>query len=327
MKNIAILMGGYSSECEISLRSGAVVTEALDKSLFNCYPISILEEGWFYTSDNGERHHIDKNDFSINPDGEKIIFDCCYNTIHGTPGEDGKLQAYLELLGIPQTSCNSYESAITFNKRDCIAVLKPWDIKTGDHIYINKNDEVDIDKIVDRVGLPCFVKANRSGSSYGVSKVYSEEEMQDALDFAFQVDHQIIIESFLEGKEVSVAVYQIGDEIKSFPPTEIVTENDFFDYEAKYEGKSKEITPARISERELKKLQEISKKVYQVLELKGIARADFIYHRGRPHFIEMNTNPGMSKESIVPQQITAAGFSLTEILTEVIEDCIKRNKS
>ncbi|MGB5982171.1 MAG: D-alanine--D-alanine ligase [Nonlabens sp.] len=324
MKNIAVLMGGYSSECEISLRSGAVVTNALDKSLYRCYPISILENGWFYTDNDGNKYIIDKNDFSINVGGEKVTFDCCYNTIHGTPGEDGKIQAYLELLGIPQTSCGSYESAITFNKRDCLAVLQPWEITTGEHIYLNEHDDIDLDKIIARVGLPFFVKANRSGSSYGVSKVYSKEEMPAALDFAFKVDHQVIVESYLEGMEVSVAVYRSHGEIKSFPPTEIVTDNDFFDYEAKYEGKSTEITPARISEDELKELQQISIKIYRVLQLDGIARADFIYHKGIPHFIEMNTNPGMSKESIVPQQITASGSSLTKILTEVIEDAINR---
>lgn len=324
MKNIAVLMGGYSSECEISLRSGAVVTDALDKSMYNCYPISILEEGWFYRDFKGRKFEIDKNDFSITIDEEKFTFDCCYNTIHGTPGEDGKIQAYLELLHIPHTSCGSYESAITFNKRDCLAVLQPWEITTGEHIYLNEHDDIDLDKIIQRVGLPCFVKANRSGSSYGVSKVYTREEMPAALDFAFEVDHQVIVESFLEGMEVSVAVYRSQGTITSFPPTEIVTENDFFDYEAKYEGKSREITPARISEQELKELQEISIKIYKVLQLDGIARADFIYHKGTPHFIEMNTNPGMSEESIVPQQIAASGASLTQILTEVIEDAINR---
>ena len=229
MKNIAVLMGGYSSEWEISLRSGAVVAAALDKSIYRVFPISILKEGWFYQSEDGKVYDVDKNDFSLRLNNEHVHFHCCYNTIHGTPGEDGKIQAYLELLNIPQTSCGYYESAITFNKRDCLAVLQPWEIQTGEHIYINQSDDVDLDKIVNRVGLPCFVKANRSGSSYGVSKVYKKEDMQAALDFAFEVDHQVIIESFLEGMEVSVAVYEVGNEIYSFPPTEIVTENDFFD--------------------------------------------------------------------------------------------------
>lgn len=326
MKNIAVLMGGYSGECEISMRSGQVITDHLDRNLYRVFPIAILENGWNYTDSSGQSFSINRNDFSLELIDEKIIFDCCYNTIHGTPGEDGKLQAYLELLNIPQTSCDSYQSAITFNKRDCIAILKPWDIVTGRHVYINKDSHIDLDRIISKVGLPCFVKANRSGSSYGVSKVYEKENMHQALEVAFNVDDEIIIESFLDGMEVSVGVYQIDDEIISLPATEIVTENDFFDYDAKYQGAAEEITPARLNKKERMELRELSKNIYKVLKLKGIARADFIYHDGVPHFIEMNTNPGMSKESIVPKQIESAGLSLTTVLTDVIENTLKHFK-
>jgi D-alanine-D-alanine ligase len=327
MKNIAVLMGGYSHEWKISLKSGAVIAQNLDSHLYKIYPVAILTEGWYYKNAASTRYDIDKNDFSLSIDGEKITFDCCYNTVHGTPGEDGKLQALLELLNIPQTSCDSYQSALTFNKRDCIAVLKPWNITTGTHMYINQGDTIDEEIIARNIGLPCFVKANRSGSSFGVSKVYKVEEMNAALETAFEVDDEIIIESFLDGVEVSVGAYQIGDEIKVLLPTEIVSENDFFDYEAKYQGKSKEITPARIKDENTEAVQQTTRRIYQVLKLKGLARADFIFHDGVPHFIEINTNPGMSEESIVPQQLTASGLILKNVLTEIIENTIKYHTS
>ncbi|WP_438968485.1 D-alanine--D-alanine ligase [Nonlabens sp.] len=327
MKNIAVLMGGYSHEWEISLKSGEVISQNLDTSLYNVYPIHILKDGWYYIDGMDSRHEINKNNFSLNINDHEILFDCCYNTIHGTPGEDGKIQAYLELLEIPQTSCDSYQSAITFNKRDCIAVLKPWNITTGRHLYINQGDVIDAEMIARNIGLPCFVKANRSGSSFGVSKVYKVKEMDAALDAAFEVDEEIIIESFLNGVEVSVGAYQIDDKINVLLPTEIVSENDFFDYEAKYEGKSQEITPARITPENMLAVQETTRRIYQVLKLKGLARADFIFHKGIPHFIEVNTNPGMSKESIIPQQIKASGASLQNVLTYIIENTIKHHTS
>lgn len=327
MKNIAVLMGGYSHEWEISLKSGEVISQHLDPTLYNVYPIHILKDGWYYLDELEIRHEINKNGFSLTINGSEIAFDCFYNTIHGTPGEDGKIQAFLELLDLPQTSCDSYQSAITFNKRDCIAVLKPWNITTGKHLYINQGDVIDAEMIARNIGLPCFVKANRSGSSFGVSKVYQVKEMNAALDAAFEVDEEIIIESFLDGVEVSVGAYQIDDKIHVLLPTEIVSENDFFDYEAKYEGKSQEITPARISAENTLAVQETTRRIYQVLKLKGLARADFIFHKGIPHFIEVNTNPGMSKESIIPQQIKASGAFLRNVLTEIIENTIKYHTS
>lgn len=324
MRNIAVIMGGYSSEKDISIKSGQVIMEHLDTSLFKGYPIVIDKNRWFF-KDQSREFDIDKNDFSITIENEKVIFDTVYNTIHGTPGEDGIFQAYLQLLGIPQTSCDYYQSAITFNKRDCIAVLKPWSIHTGRHMYLNEGEVVNYDHIVDTVGLPCFVKANRSGSSFGVSKVYEVSAFAKALQTAFAVDDEIIIESFLDGMEVSVGIYKTGNFIHALPPTEIVSENDFFDYEAKYLGKSQEITPARLSESATLAVQELSKRIYSILKLKGIARADFIFHNGTPHFIEINTNPGMSQESIIPQQIKAGGKNLQTVLTDIIEDTIKNH--
>lgn len=325
MKNIAVLMGGYSSEWQISLKSGNVISKNLDRSRYNVYEIIILDDGWYYKDTTGTRYDIDKNDFSILVDQIHITFDCIYNTIHGTPGEDGIIQSYLELLHIPQTSCDSYQSAITFNKRDCIAILKPWGITTGKHIYLNKGAPYNATDVANRLGLPYFVKANRSGSSFGVSKVYKLADLDEALLKAFDVDTEAIIESFLDGTEVSVGVYKIDDDIIALPPTEIVSENDFFDYEAKYQGKSQEITPARISAEATIAVQEQTKRIYEVLKCKGIARADFIFHDGTPHFIEINTNPGMSEESIIPQQIKAHGKTLQEVFTAVIENTIKHH--
>jgi D-alanine-D-alanine ligase len=190
MKNIAVLMGGYSHEWEISMKSGAVIAQNLDSDLYNIYTVAILKEGWYYKDAAGERYEINKNDFSLSIDGEKVNFDCCYNTIHGTPGEDGIIQAMLELLNIPQTSCDYYQSAITFNKRDCIAILKPWNITTGRHMYLNQGDSIDAEIIARNIGLPCFVKANRSGSSFGVSKVYKVKDMDAALENAFSIDNE-----------------------------------------------------------------------------------------------------------------------------------------
>ena len=325
MKNIAVLMAGYSHEWEISMKSGAVIAQNLDSDLYRVYPVAILQDSWHYKDAAGKCHEIDKNDFSLTIKGDKIHFDCCYNTIHGTPGEDGKIQAMLELLNIPQTSCDSYQSAITFNKRDCIAILKPWNITTGNHMYLNQGDQIDAEIIARNIGLPCFVKANRSGSSFGVTKVYKTKDMDAALEIAFKVDDEIIIESFLDGVEVSVGAYQIDNEIKVLLPTEIVSENDFFDYEAKYQGKSQEITPARITDINTRVVQETTRRIYQVLKLKGLARADFIFHNGTPHFIEINTNPGMSEESIIPQQIRASGDTMKNVFTAIIENTIKHH--
>jgi len=327
MKNIAVLMGGYSSEWEISIKSGMVVAANLDRNLFNIYCIHIMPHAWYYENASGDRTTIDKNDFSIMLDGTKICFDCCYNTIHGTPGEDGKLQAYLELLGVPQTSCNSYVSGITFNKRDTISIVRGRNIETAKNMFLNEGDVYDAHEIALHLGLPCFVKANRSGSSFGVTKVYETAQIAAALETAFKEDNEVLIESFLEGTEVSIGVYRLGDEIIVLPATEIVSENDFFDYEAKYLGKSEEITPARITARQYKLLKETTTRIYNYLNCSGIARADFIFHQGRPHFVEINTNPGLSEESIVPKQIRHTGTTLKEVFTQLILDSIKKHSA
>ena len=243
MKNVAIIMGGYSSEYKISLTSGNVVFNNINRAKFNAYRIHVFKEKWVYVDENDTEFPIDKNDFSVVINGTKVNFDVVFNAIHGTPGEDGLMQAYFELLHIPQTSCGYYQAALTFNKRDMLSVLKPYGIKTAESYYLNFGDDINVETILAKVGLPCFVKPNKSGSSFGISKVKTASEFLPAIENAYKEDDEVIIESFLDGTEVSVGVINYKGEIKVLPITEIVSENDFFDYEAKYLGKSKEITP------------------------------------------------------------------------------------
>ena len=321
-KHIAVVMGGYSSEFEISLQSGNVVCESLDSNKYHIYPIHILKDGWNYVDRHGAKHPIDRANFSFTYNSQVIIPDAIFNTVHGTPGEDGYLQAYWELLGIPQTSPGFYQSALSFNKRDCLSVLKNFGVRCAESFYLNRGDEIDSEKIIEKVGLPCFVKPNRAGSSFGISKVNTVDELMPAIDKAYQEDHEVIIERALNGVEVSSGVFVKDGNAIALPVTEIVSENDFFDYEAKYLGKSDEITPARISEAETKAVQAESKRIFELLNMKGVCRSDFIIENGIPYFIEINTTPGLSKESIVPKQARAAGMTLTEFFGILVENAL-----
>jgi D-alanine-D-alanine ligase len=319
MKNIAIIMGGYSSEYEISLKSGEVVYQFLDKTQYNAFRIHIFKDKWVYVDNENNEFPIDRNDFSVTVNGVKTIFAVVFNAIHGTPGEDGLLQAYFELIGLPQTSCDYYQAALTFNKRDLLSVLKPYGIKSATSYYLNKGETINADEIVKKVGLPCFVKPNKSGSSFGISKVKSANELPLAIENAYKEDNEIIIESFLDGTEVSVGVINYQGKVTVLPITEIVSENDFFDYEAKYLGKSQEITPARISAEMTEKVNAVAKRAYEILKMKGFSRSEFILVDGEPYMLEMNTIPGLTTESLIPQQAKAAGISLEDLFTNAIE--------
>lgn len=319
MKNIAIIMGGYSSEYEISLKSGNVVYQNLDKSKYKGFRIHIFNDKWVYVDDQNKEFPIDKNDFSVTLDETKVTFDAVFNAIHGTPGEDGLMQAYFQLINLPQTSCDYYQAALTFNKRDLLSVLKPYGIKSATSYYLNNGDEIKEDEILHKVGLPCFVKPNKSGSSFGITKVRTKEELLIAIVNAYREDNEIIIESFLDGTEVSVGVINYKGNITVLPITEIVSENDFFDYEAKYLGKSQEITPARIPEEVAEKVRTIAKKAYEVLKMTGFSRSEFILVNDEPYMLEMNTIPGLTNESLIPQQAHEAGISLKELFTNAIE--------
>lgn len=316
-------MGGYSSEYEISLKSGNVVYESLDNSKYNLFRIHIFKNKWVYVDADDQEFPIDKNDFSVSLNGNKTNFDCVFNAIHGSPGEDGFMQAYFKLINLRQTSCSMYQAALTFNKRDCLSVLKPYGIKTAESFYLNLGDNVDEDAIIKKVGLPCFVKANKAGSSFGITKVYKKDELQNAVDVAFTEDDEIIIESFLDGIEVSVGVITYQGKIKVLPITEIVTENDFFDYKAKYLGESQEITPARITKIQEDKVNKVAKQVYEILKMTGFSRSEYIFKDGEPHLLEVNTVPGFTRASILPQQAAAVGISLQELFGNAIEEALK----
>jgi len=314
-------MGGFSSEVNISLKSGAVVYKKLNREKYNPFQIHILKEKWVVIVDEFE-YPIDKNDFSVTLGGTKITFDCVFNAIHGAPGENGELLAYFQLLGIKHTSAPFYQMALTFNKRDCLSVVKHYGIPTANSVYLNKGDFVNTDTIIAKVGLPCFIKPNNAGSSFGISKAYSAEEIILGIEKAYKEDSEILIESFLDGREVSVGVIQYKGEIKVLPITEITTENDFFDYEAKYEGKSDEITPAQLPEDVAQRIRTVAKKVYTVLNMSGFSRSEYILVNGEPHFLEMNTVPGLTGESLLPQQANEANIDLSDLFDNAIESVL-----
>ncbi|GGG89194.1 D-alanine--D-alanine ligase [Polaribacter pacificus] len=326
-KNIAIIMGGFSSEAAISIKSGTVVYKHLIGEKYQPYKIHILKDKWVYIDEENNEFPVNKNDFSININANHITFDCVFNAIHGNPGENGIILAYFEMLGIKHTSAPFYQMALTFNKRDTLSVIKTYGISVAKSVYLNKGEKIAPDLILDKVGLPCFVKPNNAGSSYGISKVYTREALIPAIEKAYLEDTEILIESFLSGTEVSVGVIQYHGALKVLPITEIVSENDFFDYEAKYEGKSQEITPARISEKEEIKVKDTAKRVYAILNMSGFTRAEYILVNGEPHFLEINTVPGLTEESILPQQASAAGISLFQLFDNAIEMALAKPSS
>ncbi len=315
-------MGGYSSEVEISLKSGSVVYKYLNKEKYNPYKIHILNDKWVLVDNNNDEYPINKHDFSVKVKDKIIFFDCVFNAIHGIPGENGAILAYFDLIGLKHTSAPFYQMALTSNKRDTLSVVKEYGISTAKSVYLNQGDTINISQIITKVGLPCFVKPNNAGSSFGISKVHTEQELIPALEIAYKEDSEILIESFLDGTEVSIGVIQYKGEVVVLPITEIVSENDFFDYEAKYEGKSQEITPARISKTQEKKVTEIAKRVYNILNMNGFSRSEYIFVNDEPHFLEMNTVPGLTEASILPQQANCAGISLPNLFSNAIESAL-----
>lgn len=320
---VAVVMGGYSGEYEISIGSGRVVCEHLDKDKYEVYPVIISKKGWFYSPEPSVEIPVNKADFSFIDKEKKIVPRVVFNTIHGTPGEDGYLQAYLSLVNIPQTSADFYPAALSFNKRDCLSVLKNFGIHCANSYYLNKDIEYDISIVSRTVGLPCFVKPNRAGSSLGISKVNTLEELAPAIEKAFNTDEEILIETALVGTEVQVGVYSHNGKEIALPTTEIVSHNEFFDYNAKYHGESEEITPARISTKDTERVQQEAIKIHRILNMKGVTRTDFIIQDGVPYFLEMNTTPGLSVESIIPKQAKEAGLSLEQLFDILLQEALK----
>ena len=319
-KNVAVVMGGYSDEYKVSLKSGQLIFDSLNRDLYNVYKVIILKDEWYFLDDRDQKAPINKADFSVNlSSGFDVKFDVCFNIIHGKPGENGELQAYWDTIGQKYTGCDFYQSALTFNKKDTLAVLSKYGIPSAKSIYLRKNEEINEDEIIAELGLPLFVKPNQSGSSLGITKVKEKSELQNAIDFAFAEDDEILIESFLDGMEVSVGVLDYQGETIVLGITEIVSHTEFFDYEAKYEGASEEITPARIDDQTRKRVEEISKKAYNSLGMSGFSRSEFIIMNGIPYMLEMNTNPGFSPASILPQQAKIYGISIMDLCGNEVE--------
>ena len=323
-KKVGVVCGGFSSEFEISILSGKTVFLNLDRDLFEVYLITIRPDVWTAVDDYKTSFKVSKGDFSLISDNHNVKLDVIFNMIHGAPGENGQLSALWELLKIPFSSCDSYNAALTFNKRDCLSVLRSWDVPTAKHFALNHGDPIDLIKIQKVVGLPCFVKANRAGSSYGVYRVNTKSELERAIINAFREDHQLIIESALEGKEVSVGVAEFNNKITVLPITEVISENDFFDYAAKYEGKAQEITPAKIKESSKIEVEKWSRLIYKKLGLKGVVRSEFIFVDDIPHLLEINTVPGMTSKSIIPQQVSAMGIELSDFFSYLLQTALKQ---
>ncbi|AWU43584.1 D-alanine--D-alanine ligase [Blattabacterium sp. (Cryptocercus kyebangensis)] len=328
MKKIAIIMGGYTEESLISLKSGKVVYENLNREEFDPYKIYIFRDKWVLMGEKNNEYSINKHDFTIRlTSNQTLKFDCVFNAIHGTPGEDGILQSYFHLLKIPYTGCHFNQANLTFNKKYCLTLLKEFGINTAVSFFLNRNQPFCEKKIIKKVGLPCFVKPSRSGSSLGISKVYKKEELLPSIEKAFKEDDEIIMESFLKGIEISVGVISFNHEITVLPITEIISKNDFFDFESKYYGGSKEITPARLLPSIENKIQKLAKKICNILNLSGISRSEFILVNGEPFFLEINTIPGLSKKSIFPKQLSIAGISLSDLFKKYIDYSIENSKN
>ena len=319
-KNIAIVAGGDSSELEVSLRSAAGIQSFIDNERYNTYIALIVGDKWEVQINDTERADIDKNDFSFTHNGVKVKFDFAYITIHGTPGENGILQGYFDLLRVPHSTCDVLSSALTFSKFVCNNYLRGFGVRVADSILLRKGDTIEDAEVVERLGLPCFIKPNVGGSSFGVTKVKSANEIQSAIAAAFAEGEEVLIEQFIEGNEFTCGMYKTHNKTVVFPVSEVISKNEFFDYGAKYNNESEEITPARISGELTKRVQQLTEAIYSILGCKGIVRADYIISEGDViNLLEVNTTPGMTTASFIPQQVEAAGMLMKDVMNDIIE--------
>ncbi len=324
MIKVAVIAGGDSGEYEISIKSAAIVAQNIPSDKYDVYLIEIKGSDWIFNHDTLGKINIDKNDFSLTIDSEKISFDVVFNAIHGTPGEDGKILAYLEMLKIPFTSTGSISSALTFNKAFCNQVVKNAGFNVANSMHLFKEETYTAKDVLSKITLPCFVKPNQGGSSVGMSKVKTESEILPALEKAFAEDTEVLVEEFIEGRELTMGTISLNNELITFPITEIICEKEFFDFEAKYNPElNQEITPAKIPISLKQQIEEVSKKLYQVLHLRGVVRFDYINSLNGLYFLEVNTVPGLSAESIIPQQIREYGSSTNEIFDLMIQEALK----
>ena len=322
-RTIALVAGGYSGEYEVSLKSADGLYSFIDKTRYDIHRVLLTRDEWSVLLPDGSRVPIDRNDFSYHhPDGRHIHFDFAYITIHGTPGEDGRLQGYFDMLSIPYSTCGALASALTFNKYTCTQFLRSQGVRVSDAIRLRRGDAVYADDVVKTLGLPVFVKPNAGGSSLGTTKVKEAAQIDEAVRRAFACDDEVIIERFVSGTEVTCGCYKAQADMTLLPVTEVVTGNDFFDFDAKYNGQVSEITPARISAGMTQKIQDETRAIYHLIGAKGIIRVDFIIPSdgSEPVMLEINTTPGMTETSFIPQQIRAAGLCITDVLTEIIEN-------
>ena len=323
-KKVALVTGGLSGEAQISYKSAVTVNGNLDRSKFDVFQIDINPSGWWYTPVNEAPQKVNRDDFSITDGGSKINFDVVLLCIHGTPGEDGKLQGYFDMLGLPYTSCDAATSALTFNKRYTVAVAAFGGISVANSMHLFKHTPVSPENILAKLQLPVFVKPNNGGSSIGMSKVTTADALAPALEKAFKEDTQVLVEEFISGREFTIGVFKTKGALQVLPITEIETSNEFFDFEAKYQGKSVETTPALIAETIQSQLEAAAKRVYEVLNCRGVVRIDFIYNeqKGLPYMLEVNTVPGQSAASVIPQQVKAMGVSLQDFYTSIVEESL-----
>ena len=321
MKHIAIVAGGDSSEVVVSLKSAQGIKSFIDQNVYKTTIVTIIGNEWNAVVSETEKYPIDKNDFSFVQNGQKQTFDFAYITIHGTPGENGILQGYFDLIGLKYSCCGVLAASLTFNKFVCNRYLQAFGANIAQSVLLRKEQTYQADQIIATVGLPCFVKSNVGGSSFGVTKVKEASQLNDAIAIAFKEGEEVIIESFLQGTEITCGMYKTHNKTVVFPITEVVADNEFFDYDAKYNGQVKEITPARISDELTAEVQRQTAKYYDVLGCKGIVRIDYIISPdGVPHVLEANTTPGMTPTSFIPQQVRAAGLDIKDVMADIIEN-------
>ncbi|HEV7620797.1 MAG TPA: D-alanine--D-alanine ligase [Flavisolibacter sp.] len=323
-KKIALVTGGFSGEATISYKSAITIYNNLDQETYDVFKIDINPDGWYYEDEKGNKTEVDKNDFTIQLKGNKLKFDAVFIGMHGTPGEDGKLQGYFDMLNLPYTSCNAATSALTFNKRYTVAVASMAGIPVASSVHLFRHTDFDIDNILNNLKLPLFVKPNNGGSSIGMSKVSDAKELAPALQKAFKEDDQVLVEEMISGREFTVGVFKTGGSIKVLPITEVASHKDFFDYEAKYEGKSTETTPAEITVDWKSQLENSASKIYEVFNCRGVVRIDFIYNesQNKPYMLEINTIPGQSEASVIPQQVRAMGWDLKRFYTGLLNEAL-----
>ena len=324
MKNIAIIVGGNSSEYEVSMKSGKNIYDEVDETRYNKYLVVLKERDW-HVEIGEEKFPVDKNDFSFTRNGEKILFDFAYITIHGVPGENGLLQGYLDMMGVPYGCCNVLASALTFDKHTCNTYLKSYGVNVADSVMLIRGMAYNVNEIINEVGLPCFVKPNAEGSSFGVTKVKEAAQLEDALKKAFALCRDVLIETFIDGTELTCGVVKAGDMDITMPIAEVVPKNEFFDFEAKYDPtKSDEIIPARISPELTNRIKTLSSMIYDILRCEGIIRVDYIVREDEIFMLEVNTTPGMTSNSFVPKMVRAMGGTLREVLTKIIDNKLNR---